>query len=91
MKTVGLFEAKTRLSELCREVAETGETIIIARRGEPIAEISPPGSSGPRRPGVLQDLARFEASHPRGENEPDFPDVWTERSMPAPDPLSDNI
>ncbi|MBS0631137.1 MAG: type II toxin-antitoxin system Phd/YefM family antitoxin [Verrucomicrobia bacterium] len=42
MKNVGLFEAKTRLSELCREVSETGQEIIITRRGQTIARLVPP-------------------------------------------------
>ncbi len=37
---VGLFEAKTRLSELV-ELARKGQRITITRRGEPTAEIVP--------------------------------------------------
>ncbi len=40
MKTVGAFEAKTRLNELLRQVSE-GETIRITRRGVPIAKLVP--------------------------------------------------
>ena len=40
MKTVGAFEAKTRLNELLRKVSE-GETIRITRRGVPIAKLVP--------------------------------------------------
>ena len=39
LKTVGIFEAKTRLSEICAEVAGTGDTVIISKRGEPIVEV----------------------------------------------------
>jgi prevent-host-death family protein len=48
VKTIGLFEAKTRLSELCGKVAETGEVYTITRRGRPIARIEPvaPRASG---------------------------------------------
>jgi len=38
--TIGLAEAKARLSELIDRV-EAGETIIIARSGTPIAEVRP--------------------------------------------------
>lgn len=89
MKTIGLFDAKTRLSELCREVAETGETILIERRGQPIAELSPPRSASARRLSILDDLRRFEAAHPCDPAEPDFPEVWRERSLPGPSPLDD--
>jgi prevent-host-death family protein len=37
---IGLFEAKTRLSELVRQV-KTGESFIITQRGEPAAQLTP--------------------------------------------------
>ena len=37
---IGLFEAKTRLSELVRQ-AMAGESYIITQRGEPSAELGP--------------------------------------------------
>ncbi|MDQ2680633.1 MAG: type II toxin-antitoxin system prevent-host-death family antitoxin [Candidatus Eremiobacteraeota bacterium] len=40
MATIGAFEAKTHLPELLRR-AEAGETIVVTRRGQPIAQISP--------------------------------------------------
>ena len=39
-RTIGAFEAKTRLSELL-EQASRGRTIVITRRGRPIAELRP--------------------------------------------------
>jgi prevent-host-death family protein len=41
MTTVGIFEAKNRLSELV-ERATRGEEIIITRRGETVARLLPP-------------------------------------------------
>jgi prevent-host-death family protein len=41
MTTVGIFEAKSRLSELV-ERATRGEEIIITRRGETVARLLPP-------------------------------------------------
>ena len=38
--TIGVAEAKARLSEVIDRVA-SGETIIIARNGEPVAELRP--------------------------------------------------
>ena len=40
MKTVGLFDAKARLSEIVRD-AEAGETTIITRNGTPVAHVVP--------------------------------------------------
>lgn len=42
MTTVGIFEAKNRLSELVDRAAR-GEEIIITRRGKPVASLMPPG------------------------------------------------
>jgi prevent-host-death family protein len=39
-ETIGLAEAKARLSEVIDRV-EAGETIIIARNGDPVAELRP--------------------------------------------------
>lgn len=39
--TVGLFEAKTHLSELVNQVSEGGTEIVITRRGKAVARIVP--------------------------------------------------
>jgi len=41
MKRVGLFEAKTHLSELVSEVDRTREHVVIQRRGKDVAAIVP--------------------------------------------------
>ena len=41
MTTVGIFEAKNRLSELVERAAR-GEEIVITRRGEQVARLMPP-------------------------------------------------
>lgn len=38
--TIGLAEAKAKLSEIVDKV-ETGQTIVISRKGKPVAEIRP--------------------------------------------------
>jgi len=40
MKTVGVFEAKTHFSALVEE-ARGGETIVVTKNGEPVAQIVP--------------------------------------------------
>jgi prevent-host-death family protein len=45
-KTIGIAEAKARLSEVIDRV-ESGETIIIARNGAPVAELRPLGKVSP--------------------------------------------
>jgi prevent-host-death family protein len=41
MKTVGIFEAKTKLSDLCDEVARIGMSVLITRRGLALVRIDP--------------------------------------------------
>ena len=41
MITIGLFEAKTKLSELCAGVARRREAVLITRRGRPLVRIEP--------------------------------------------------
>ena len=55
METVGLFEAKTHLSELIAR-AERGEEVIITRHNKPVAKLvpmaAPPADRGTRRQSV---------------------------------------
>jgi prevent-host-death family protein len=46
MTTVGIFEAKNRLSELVERAAR-GEEIVITRRGEQVARLMPPRAPDP--------------------------------------------
>lgn len=39
MITVNMLEAKTRLSELVKCAEQSGETVLICRDGEPVAEL----------------------------------------------------
>ena len=41
MRSVGIFEAKTRLSEICEEVAKSGHGVVVTRRGKPLVRIEP--------------------------------------------------
>lgn len=41
VKKVGLYEAKTHLSQICEETARTGEACLIAKNGRPLVKIVP--------------------------------------------------
>ena len=64
MKTVGLFEAKTRLSELCAEVVKAGDPVVVTRRGVPWVKIEP---IQPQRLTIRERRAQYLARH--GEDE----------------------
>ncbi len=62
MVTVNLAQAKARLSELLDKV-ESGQEVVITRRGKAVAHISP--AIRPKKPLPLQDLAEFRTTMPR--------------------------
>ena len=57
MTEIGLFEAKTRLSELVRQV-KAGESFIITHRGEPAAELVPVQRKAQRSSGNIANAIR---------------------------------
>jgi prevent-host-death family protein len=60
MSTVTLAEAKTHLSHLLDQV-EAGEEVVITRRGQPIARITP--VEKPKQP--VKSLTEFRSNMPR--------------------------
>lgn len=61
-KTVSIADAKAHLSELA-ERAAAGETVVITRRGKPIARMS--SATRPRKPVDLQRLRGITTAMPR--------------------------
>ena len=61
MHSVGLFEAKTHLSELVAR-AERGEEVVITRHNKPVARLVPIAAEGSRalRGQALEKLGAFE-------------------------------
>jgi prevent-host-death family protein len=64
METIGLFEAKTHLSELIAR-AERGEEVVITRHNKPVARLVPVqrktrSRSDPQRTQALAALGQFD-------------------------------
>jgi len=55
VESIGLFEAKTHLSELIAR-AERGEEVIITRHNKPVAKLVPIPAAQPRVPGAWKHL-----------------------------------
>lgn len=53
MREIGAFEAKTHLSELLA-AAEAGESVLITRRGAPVARLVPAERRGDRAAAVAR-------------------------------------
>ncbi|MFM1891849.1 MAG: hypothetical protein RLZ44_926 [Pseudomonadota bacterium] len=60
-KTITLADAKAHLSELT-ELAAAGETVVITKRGKPVARLSQ--AEQPRQPIDLDTLRQLTASMP---------------------------
>ena len=58
MKTVNIYEAKTRLSQLV-EAAAAGEDVVIARAGRPVARLTRVQKARKRRLGLLDGRFRI--------------------------------
>ena len=59
MKTVNVYEAKTRLSQLL-ELAASGEEVVIARAGRPMAKLIPYRiESKSRKPGCWKGKVKI--------------------------------
>lgn len=66
MKNIGIFEAKTRLSEICDEVARTHKPVTITRRGIALVFIEP--ASKPRLT-IKERRASYVTAHGADEGE----------------------
>lgn len=62
MRSVNIHEAKTHFSRLVEEVAR-GETVIIAKAGRPVAQLTPL-TEGPQRPKSLIGFMRGRITVP---------------------------
>ena len=62
MRTVGSYEAKTRLPELLRAV-ETGDVVTITRRGVPVARLVSADCDAPEEPATV--IARMKSARAR--------------------------
>jgi prevent-host-death family protein len=59
MREIGAYEARTHLAALLDAVAK-GETVVITRRGRPMARIVPAGTAG--RSDVSAIISRMKAA-----------------------------
>jgi prevent-host-death family protein len=65
MNAIGLFEAKTKFSEICERVAAKGQAVVVTRRGKPLVTIEPISSPKSKPPSVWDRRAQYEKRHGR--------------------------
>jgi len=66
-ETVGIFDAKTRFSEIVERVQSTGQPITVTNRGRPAVEIVPCHAKSSRRMSradAVREIARLRAELP---------------------------
>lgn len=66
MTEIGLFEAKTRLSDLVRQT-KAGQSFVITQRGKPAAMLAPIGQERDRRPRRIAEAIRRLREMPKIE------------------------
>lgn len=63
MTAIGLFEAKTKLSEICERVAAKGVAVILTRRGRPLVRIEPLKTPASGRKSVWDRRVDYEKKY----------------------------
>lgn len=88
MKTVGIFEAKTRFPALCESVANSRTPVVVSKRGKPLVVIGPLREElAAGRPDIHTAWRAWKAKH--AEVPGDFPEVWRRRGRAKASPLRD--
>ena len=85
MKTLGIFEAKTKLSEICEEVATSGEPTEISRRGKPLVRIIPLPKENESGSSIWNRVEAWEAANIEIDSDFERPP----RESTTRDPLAD--
>ena len=65
MNAIGLFEAKTKFSEICERVALEGKAVVVTRRGKPLVTIEPISKAKAKADSVWDRRAQYEKRHGR--------------------------
>ncbi len=63
-RTIAITEVKANLLKLVTEIGETGDEIVITRRGRPIARLVPAASAHPLKGSLVlpDDMAAYDLS-----------------------------
>ena len=72
MRTIGIFEAKTKLAEICRQVITLNEPVIITKRGTPLVRIDPIAQQT-EKSSIWSTAKKFHHNHPTDEVELELP------------------
>ena len=79
MDVLGIYEAKTRLSEVCERVARTGESVVVTKRGVPLVQIHPVAPQNGPGSTIWELRDRFVEEHGDLEVDLELPPRTVER------------
>ena len=79
MESLGIYEAKTKLSEICERVAQTGESVVVTRRGVPLVRIHPVESADGIGSKIWESRDRFVEEHGEFDGDLELPPRTVER------------
>jgi prevent-host-death family protein len=74
MTEIGLFEAKTKLSEICARVAAQKAPVIVTKRGKPLVRIEPLDSRRAGGKSVWDRRAEYERKHGKFTDDLELPE-----------------
>lgn len=86
METVGIFEMKVHLSEICDRVSRSKQPVLVTRRGVPLVRIEPAAGRWEATSRIWRLRDAFERRWGGLEDEITLPDRTRE---PVPAPLDD--
>ena len=79
MTILGIYEARTKLSEICEQVAQTGEPVVVTKRGVPLVEIDPVAPAAGTGSTIWELRDRFIKEHGELAADIDLPPRTVER------------
>jgi prevent-host-death family protein len=83
MRTLGIFEVKNKLSELCEDVSTGGEGLVVTRHGKPLVRIVPYLEPEPSE-SVWGTVAECRAKYGPLTEEFELPSRDTSQNRPDP-------
>ena len=84
MRSFKLVDAKNRFSEICDSVAETGEPVVVTRRGRPIVRLVPTESDETAAASVWDTVAEARAKYGPVTGEVPLPERNALENRPNP-------
>jgi len=74
METIGIFEVKAKISQICERVKQTGEPVLVTKRGVPLVRIDPVNNDDANGSKVWQVREKYIKEYGGFDEEIDLPE-----------------